>query len=483
MSINHSVVFGLVLLLLGGCTTYGVVDNPPMQKIDLDAGYSWRALAEHRSDQDLVVMLSLSGGGTRAAALAYGVLQGLRDTMIEVDGKQVSLLKEVDYISSVSGGSFTAAYYGLYGDRLFEDFEQDFLLLDVEGHLLWGLLNPLEWIRPGGRTEMAIRYYNEKIFHDATFADMNTEDGTLILINASDLAHGVRFSFIQDYFNLLCSDLDSFSVARAVTASSAVPILFLPVVLENYRDCDTSHLPWLERIRKHAGTDPLMNQMVKDIDSLLDKQERRYVHLVDGGITDNLGLRARYELITLAGGAQASERSLHHKPPSHLIIISVDASTDPKSSMDQSTAEPSIIKTIGAMTDVQLHRYNTGTLELVENSMKQWSKALSTPEHPVTPYFIRIGEQQITSSQHRLFFNQIPTSFGLSKEQVDRLVVGGRRMLLDDPEYRKLVTDLGAHIQQKPNQGPADDVQPQPQQETNRSPRTLTNPARQAGPG
>ena len=452
MSITQPIVFGLALLLLSGCTTYGVIDNPPLEKIDLGAGYSWRALRSEvkkdRSDE-LVVILSLSGGGTRAAALAYGVLQGLRDTNIDLDGKPVRLLDEVDYISSVSGGSFTSAYYGLYGDRIFEGFEQDFLLLDVEGALIWGALNPIEWFRPGGRTEMAIRYYNEHVFHDATFADMNTKDGPLILINASDLAHGVRFSFIQDYFNLLCSDLDGFPVARAVTASSAVPIVFLPVVLENYQACDTSHLPWLKRARKRAGSDPLMNQMVNDIDSLLDKQQRRYVHLVDGGITDNLGLRAVYELFTLAGGAQASARALHHKPPSHLVILSVDASTDPESTMDQSTAEPSIFNTIDSMTDVQLYRYNTSTLELLEQSLKQWSEALSTPEHPVKPYFIRIDREDIDSPAHKLFFNKIPTSFALSKEQVDRLVAGGRNMLLDDPDYRRLVKDLGAHI---PNQ-------------------------------
>ena len=442
----HSIAYGLIVLLLGGCTTYGVIDNPPTEKIDPDAGYSWRALAKERRSNDLVVMLSFSGGGTRAAALAYGVLQGLRDTMIDVAGKPVRLLDEVDYISSVSGGSFTSAYYGLYGDRIFEDFEQDFLLLDVERHLILGLLNPLEWFRKGGRTEMAIRYYNEHIFQDATFADMNTENGPLILINASDLAHGMRFSFIQDYFNLLCSDLDSFPVAKAVTASSAVPILFQPVVLENYSDCDTSQLPWLEKARKYAGSDPVMDQMVDDIDSLLDKQQRRYVHLVDGGITDNLGLRALYELITLAGGAQATLRTLHHKPPSHLVIISVDASTDPVSPMDQSNAEPSIFTTIGAMTDVQLHRYNTATLELMEDSLAQWAKALSTPEHRVKPYFIRIGEQEIDSSSHRLFFNAIPTSFALSQEQVDHLLTAGRSLLLESPQYRQLVTDLGSRI-------------------------------------
>ena len=449
---THLLACGLITLLLGGCTTHGVIDNPPLKEIDPEAGYSWRVLAKHRRSQDLIVILSFSGGGTRAAALAYGVLQGLRDTRIDSGGQSPRLLDEVDYISSVSGGSFTSAYYGLYGDRIFEDFEQDFLLLDVEGHLIWGLLNPIEWVRPGGRTEMAIRYYDEHVFHGATFADMNTEDGALILINASDLAHGVRFSFIQDYFNLLCSDLDDFSVARAVTASSAVPIVFLPVVLENYQDCDTSHLPWLERAKKYAGSDPLRNQMIRDIDSLLDKKQRRYVHLVDGGITDNLGLRAIIEMITLAGGAQATERSLHRKPPSHVVVISVNASTDPESTMDQSTAEPSIIKTISAMSDVQLHRYNTGTLELMGDSLKQWNKALSTPEHPVKSYFIRIGEKEITSSEHLRLFNKIPTSFGLSEEQVDRLVAGGRALLLENPKYRQLLTDLGARIPDQANQ-------------------------------
>lgn len=195
----------VLALLLDGCTRHGIIDNPPITKIDDQTGYSWDAWAKTHDNPEIQLILSFSGGGTRAAAFAYGVLQGLRDTTIDVDGKPVRLLDEIDYISSVSGGSFTSAYYGLYRDQIFEDFEQDFLLRDVEGHLTWGLFNPMEWFRKGGRTEMAIRYYNKHIFHDATFADIKAKNGPLILINASDLAHGVRFSFIQDYFNLLCS--------------------------------------------------------------------------------------------------------------------------------------------------------------------------------------------------------------------------------------------------------------------------------------
>ena len=92
---------------------------------------------------------------------------------------------------------------------------------------------------PGsGRTERAIQFYEEHIFHHATFADMAKSNRPFIFINASDLGYGVRFSFIQEYFNLLCSDLSTYPVARAVAASSAVPVLFNPVVVENYAGCD-----------------------------------------------------------------------------------------------------------------------------------------------------------------------------------------------------------------------------------------------------
>ena len=64
-------------------------------------------------------------------------------------------------------------------------------------------------------------------------------DGPFIEINATDLGTGLRFSFTQERFDLLCTDLGSFPVARAVTASSAVPVVFPTVVLKNYADqCD-----------------------------------------------------------------------------------------------------------------------------------------------------------------------------------------------------------------------------------------------------
>jgi len=78
----------------------------------------------------------------------------------------------------------------------------------------------------------------------------------LELLCASDLGCGVRFSSVQDYFNLLCSDISDFPVARAVTASSAVPVLFDPVVIESYHDCKKTKPGWLFAAENRAAGDP-----------------------------------------------------------------------------------------------------------------------------------------------------------------------------------------------------------------------------------
>ncbi len=108
-----------------GCVHYPI--NQPIKELHPKAGYRLAQVKHPGNSDHLALFLSFSGGGTRAAALAYGVLEELRKTEVVIDGKKRRLLDEVDGISGVSGGSFTAGYYGLFGDRIFEDFESKFL--------------------------------------------------------------------------------------------------------------------------------------------------------------------------------------------------------------------------------------------------------------------------------------------------------------------------------------------------------------------
>jgi len=433
----------LAVLLVSGCASYGAIENEPQTEVDVSSTYSIRGDGGGRGSGDVVLILAFSGGGTRAAALAYGVLEELRDTRVLIDGKSTRLLDEIDAISSVSGGSFTSAYYGLYGDRIFEDFEDVFLRRNVQGQLLRGLFNPLQWFRSTGRTEMAVELYEETVFHGATFADLKRADGPLVLINASDLGYGVRFSFIQEYFDLLCSDLSSFPVARAVTASSAVPVLFNPVVVENYQDCKKTLPEWLSAAENRVAGDPQLAQVVSGLESYFKKEGRQYAHFVDGGITDNLGLRAIYEFIEVAGGAKAFVKEFDRKPSRRLAIISINASTEPEPEMDASNKQPSLDETIEAVTDVQLHRYNAATLELMNLSVTRWARELSLPGREVSPHFFQVGFRDIQEPEMLRFFNRIPTSFSLSDEQVDKTIEAGHMLLRENPNYRRLLAEIG----------------------------------------
>lgn len=431
---------------LAACTAYGVVANQPLAPDRTSPAYTlgeFSTQLDRRSDE-LSLAVALSGGGTRAAALAYGVMQELRATRVPLDGQDKSLLDAIGVISSVSGGSFTSAYYGLYGDRLFVDFEDRFLRRDIEAALLRGLFNPLQWFSGKDRTEMAVAYYQQTLFGQATFADLLRPGAPLILINTSDLSSGARFSFVQEYFDLLCSDLTSFPLARAVTASSAVPVVFDPVVVENFTTCPKGMAPWLEAAQQRDHDNPNLKMIVAGDSAYENKVAHRYAQFVDGGITDNLGLRAMLDTIEVIGGAQQYLRTQGIAAPRRIVIISVNASADTPLGIGATRQAPSIANTLDAVTNIQLHRYNVATLQQMQRALDRWAAQLSTPERPVTAYFIRLSFEDVPDAPLRRFLNEIPTSFTLDGAQIDSLIATGRTLLHDNPEFRRLLTDLRA---------------------------------------
>ena len=431
----------LVLFVTSGCSSYGVIHNKPATDIEAGKPYSVKTWAQSEDAADFIFILNFSGGGTRAAAMAYGVLKELRDTPVTIDGQERRLLDEVTHISSVSGGSFTSAYYGLYGERIFDDFENDFLKKNVQGALTRSLVNPFHWFGRKGRTERSAAYYNKILFHDATFADMMQPGRPMIIINASDLAYGVRWSFIQDYFDLLCSDVREYPVAWAVTASSAVPVVFNPIVLKNYPGCP--ELKASEQVLEMAKNSDELSELLEGLESYKDKENREFIHFVDGGITDNMGLRAISDVVAVSGGPAQLMNKNQRKIPSYVVFVSVNASTVKRPDMNKSTKQPSILASMNATTDIQLHRYNAATIDQVRNNLENWATQLSTPEHEVKSYFVEVSFDQVADPQLKYFLNKVPTAFNLTAEQVDTLIKSAKEMLQADPEYRQLLTDLG----------------------------------------
>jgi NTE family protein len=351
-------------------------------------------------------------------------------------------------ISAVSGGTFPAAYYGLFGDRIFEDFEKKFLNRNIQRALLFQALRPWNLFRlltPNfTRSMMASNYYDRKVFDRATFADLAKSPGPHIHINATDLSHGHRFTFSQGQFDVICSDLDVLPVATAVAASSAVPVLLTPVTLKNFAGTCGFEMPELIReALEMRRTNRRRYEAALSFADFVDAENRKYIHLVDGGISDNLGLRFSIELAAAAGGAESVRQLLDIDVPDHFVLMVVNAETDPDPSIDLSVTSPSLASTMTSISGSQIRRYNLETLLLVEDSLTEWAAAFSKGSgHKVEPYLIEVSFDDISDEGDRDYYKLLPTSFVLGDDQIDDLRRAGRRLLRENPTFQKLLEGL-----------------------------------------
>ena len=431
-----------LLMLNAACTYRSAVDKPLTQ---------WSPAMDHRAGKqlkgdrsaDLAVLVSFSGGGTRASAFAYGALQELAATEIRTAQGSRPLLHEIDMISSVSGGSFTAAYYGLHGEQIFTDFEARFLRKDVEGILFRKMFNPLNWARlmsrAYGRSDLAAKYYDEELFDAATFAKLQQADRPLIVINATDLASGERMPFVQDTFDVLCADFSAYPVSHAVAASSAVPVIFSPITLENHAGrCGYQPPAWVaEALRDEALS--RRKFAARDILDLQDRNKRPWLHLVDGGISDNLGMRAFYDTLSIADDPAAAARDQLHWEARHILIISVNAYAKHKSDWILERYAPSLFEVIGSVSADQISRYSEDTIQLVRDTFETWVKDHSTAARPVTFHFVDVSFNHVKDDDERNFLNGIGTNFNLSDEQVDRLIAAARKILRESEDFQAFI--------------------------------------------
>lgn len=438
------------VLFLAACSATPVVMNPPLGGAADNEAARINRLPNRQSATSpnrTTIVLAFSGGGTRAAALSYGVLKGLRDVPLPGQpGRR--LLDEVDAISAVSGGSFTAAYYALKGDAIFRDYEKNFLKADIEKELKDNILSLSHLFSHQSRSQKAMAVYDKHLFGGARFADLTRPNSPILIVNASDLGQGARFSYTQEYFDLLCSDLSAVPISQAVTASSAVPLVFSPVLLQNYQGCETRTAKAIDRL---AAKDNLPAPMAHNL-AVLQRygghERAQYLHLIDGGVTDNLGLRALYDLIAAHGGASGFWRRLDRPAPRRFVIISVDGMRSSDLQIDASPEAPSILNTVQAVTDMQMDRYSADTLNMVSESAQSWVKLWSQPGSPVELYFLHLHFRQLQDPRLRDALYLIPTALTLPENQVDELINTGEQLLRGNAEFKRLLKDLGASAEE-----------------------------------
>jgi len=460
--IKRRVFSGTLLLTFSfsvGCAHYPV--NQPIKEVRLDVGYRAGLMKTPEKSDGLLLYLTFSGGGMRAAALSYGVLEELRKTEIVLDGRKRRLLDEVDGISSVSGGSFTAGYYGLFGDRIFEDFENKFLKKNVQrGLILRALLNVANWVRffsPAfSRSDLAAEYYDKHIFEGGTFGDMAARKGPFIIINATEMTHGTRVGFTQEAFDVICSDLSPFSVARAAAASSAVPMALTPITVRNYAGtCGFKTPEGFEKVLEDREVLEQQFHLLNDITPFLDPERKPYIHLVDGGLGDNLGLRAVLDRVMIRGSVWEAIKGTPMEKVRKVVFIVVNAETEPDTKWDKRENNPSFGVMLASYSSIAIDRYNKETIALLKKSVRSWANEIKTQRckggavstspgscGDIQFYVIEAKFDALKDETERMHFKRLPTALKLSPEEVDKTRDAAHRILSESKEFQRLLLDL-----------------------------------------
>jgi NTE family protein len=457
----------LVLLAVtaaaAACASSRAPMNEPLPDAASNQGYLLPVLNRRSGRADLLVLVSFSGGGKRSAAFAHGVLRGMRDVPVRLEpGTPSTLLSEVDQLAGVSGGSFPAAHFGLHGERSFETFPDEFLNVDINAYIFGTYLLPWNWewlVNPlYGTNDRMAEIYDQLMFRGATFADLERRGRPQVSINATDIALGVPFAFLPGTFDLLCSDLGSYPIARAVAASNGFPVLFTPITLQNHRGAGCRvPPPALDRdsaggAAAAAGLDLRTRHLSQIMDRYLDPERTRWVHLMDGGIADNLALRstANMMIVVQRHAALFAEIML---PIRRILVISVDgqAATDP--SLSRQRVVTGLTQIFGAVSGTQIDNYNIETLLLAENELARTVRLIrevrcrhgrvvdGRPCDDVRGLLTRVSLSEYPDEVARARLQAIPTGLTIPREDVETLVQAGEGMVRGDAGLRGFLVD------------------------------------------
>lgn len=474
--------FGIVILTvqLSGCAY--PIRNVEAGNLSLSEGYRQPLLNEPSMDETLVIV-TISGGGTRATALGLSVLEGLEGIKLPDGG---NLVDEIDIISSVSGGSVTAAYFALAGTEGFEKLEKDFIRQNGIRALLISGLNPvglaLLSTPSKERIDLLIDYLDETIFDHATYNSLlGRNRQPFLILNAADMVEGIPFAFTQANFDLLCSDLGSMDLSVAVAASAAFPVALSPVTLKNYSRCEAQKSlsrdirTWVrddadtiwndnpERARRGR-----VSRAYAEGDSGSREYNKLFVHLLDGGIADNLGISEPLRILTTSAPAPGLLDQISSGHIKRIIFVSVNARSFSTSELDEQQATPGMVDMLTASINSSIDRASAGTGMRIRDELDQRfdvrlqqlrkyveDSALSDITRELirrripnieavkaNTFLIEVDFDAIENEECRLAFQDISTSWTLSDEKIDALLEVGSGLLLAAPEFPAMIKSI-----------------------------------------
>ena len=451
--LKQYVLSALAALTLGACSLVKYQPVETIQKIDTTQGYRLQNQQKHWANDDTLVVLMLSGGGTRAAALGYGVLEQLNQHKVYISGQEKSLLENVDVVVGVSGGSVLAAYYALHGAETIPSFYKRFLRQNFQRIVTKQAFSAANLPRLAspefGRGDLLQEQFETHLFGNATFTDLEKRrKGPFAIITATDMGISEQLKFTQEDFDPMCINLGDLRIARAVAASSAVPLIFAPITLNNNGgNCGYTLPPELASFADDTESAQQQHKTRQELVKRFEQynsQKRPYIHLLDGGLTDNLGMRVLLDVADINSGMMMKQ--LQESGTRRIVIINVNAQNAISKNIDDTAAVPGIASVMSAIVDIPIDRYSQDTLRGFRTFVDKWNEDQSklSADKQIQLSFVSLSMRDLPDADLRQTVLNIPTSFYLPSYEVDNLRTAAAELMKNSAEYQKLLKELSA---------------------------------------
>lgn len=440
-------------------------DRGPINSFVAEVGpASPEYIPDSGDDGSVVVGLSFSGGGARAAAFAYGVLRELDSYVIDRDPYERTLVDDVRMVSGTSGGAIAAAYFGYRGKDGYHDFRQRFLGANAETSMRTAVVpsNVVRVLRGGvnDRGKFA-RWLDENLFDRSTFQSLKRADAPVVWLTASDIYHGTPFLFTYDTFAALCSDLDKVKLADAVAASAAFPLVFTPIVVSaEAPECGYQRPAWLDRALDDPEAPLRLKAYARSLVAYRDKSEVRRLRLLDGGLTDNNGL-AGFSMERAAAntphGPLSPEEAVRMR---RLLYIVADAGREAAPAWGASNADLRVRELLPALSHTAITSSMRDGYDALRLAIKAWKNELvayrcglsraqvrrirgsasgwDCRDIDVTVEHLSFRDAELSSHDA---LNDVPTRLALDDEQVELVIEAGRQAVRSKPSIQAAVAE------------------------------------------
>jgi NTE family protein len=449
-----------IALVAAACAPWNQPINQP-----LDRANAGLVADENAGAGETWVGLAFSGGGMRASAFAYGMLQELQ-AQSSLTGSANGVLDSVRLVSGVSGGSVTAAQFGLYGPAGLTGYRERYLVTNAEKYMATSAFNPVTLAKgiQGGANGRATfgRYLDETLYHGATFGDLAKRSHIKTWINATDIANNTPFLFSPETFDALCSDLSKLPLSEAVSASAAFPIVFTPVVLETHPgDCHYREPDWLTAARYNPEATSTMRAYGAALESYARADDVKYVKLLDGGITDNFGttgLALEWARAQAPYAPMTAEEAVRMK---RMLFLVANAGVESEYDWTQKVPGPGGVGLGMSIATASMYAATRSGYDAMRGELRRWETDLIEWRCSLAPSEVRrlrgsldgwdcrdikvfVGEAGVANLPPALRdeLNKVPTRLRLPADQVDVAIEAGRLATRATPEFNGFLASL-----------------------------------------